>query len=769
MLGLRDAVPGRRWRWPTLRGMLIETLDVEQARWFLWVPVLFGIGIAAYFASPNEPPMVPAAVALGVAILLFGVWRSGAAALLVGGALLALVAGFAAAKWRSDRVAAPVLERAIGPVTVEGWIELIEPRQQRGERITLLVRRVEGLPPEAWPARVRIRMAQGDGSLRPGDGVRVQVNLSPPAGPALPGGYDFSRSAWFQQLGAVGYARQSATRVMLPAPPWSLAWRAPIERLRQAIGARITAALPGETGAIATALITGERGGISDATNDAFRDSGLFHILSISGLHMTIMAGAVFLVVRFGLSLVPLLALRYPIKKWAATAAALGAFGYLLISGASFPTVRSYVMISIMYLAVLLDRPAVALRNVALAALMILAVYPESLIDVSFQMSYAAVVGIIAVYEMLRGREQARQIIFGGGSLPRTVALLIGGILVTTLIASVTVAPFAAYHFHKSQQYAMLANLVAIPICNLIVMPMALATLVVMPLGLEAWPLVGMKLGIEAMVWCAFTVAALPGAVVRIPAIPTLAFGLMVGGGIWICLWTRRWRWLGLLPVLAGLALAPFRRPPDVLVGRDGGVVAVRGADRLLTALSGRQGLFEIGRWLEHDGDDRRPADVAQGQGFRCDWAGCVAGVRGRRVAIVRHPSALIDDCRNADVVVLAGPGQGMGPQSGVSHLPDNGRGASPCAGSPALVIDPEALARHGAHAIYLDTASTRNSAGPPRSETVADHTGQRPWSDSRTRSSGRRTRTDGAPPHVPALDGAAPSVPPPTLGDDDP
>ena len=160
--------------------------------------------------------------------------------------------------------------------------------------------------------------------------------LSPPASPALPGGFDFARSAWFQGLGGVGYAREKPAKADIAQPvPFDLRWRSAIERVRQAIGARITAALPGETGAIANALVTGERGAITDATNDAFRDSGLFHILSISGLHMVIMAGAVFLSVRFLLTLWPRLALRFPIKKWAAAAAALGALGYLLISGAS--------------------------------------------------------------------------------------------------------------------------------------------------------------------------------------------------------------------------------------------------------------------------------------------------------------------------------------------------------------------------------------------------------------------------------------------------
>ena len=256
---------------------------------------------------------------------------------------------------------------------------------------------------------------------------------------------------------------------------------------------------------------------------------------------MVIMAGAVFLSIRLALAAIPAIALRYPIKKWAAAGAMAGALGYLLISGAAFATVRSYIMISIMFLAVLLDRPALALRNVALAALGILLVWPESLFDPGFQMSFAAVVALVSVYEWVRGREE-EQAAWRPRRVIRAGLLFLGGIVLSTLVASLAVAPFGIYHFHNTQQFAILANLLAIPICNLIVMPAALAALVALPFGLEAAPLWVMGLGIEAMVWCAQAVAALPGAVGRMPAIPTHAFVLMVAGGLWCALWHKRWR-----------------------------------------------------------------------------------------------------------------------------------------------------------------------------------------------------------------------------------
>jgi competence protein ComEC len=553
------------------------------------------------------------------------------------------------------------------------------------------------------PYRVRVRTLSEARALEPGDAVRLRSTLSPPPGPALPGDYDFARAAWFQALGAVGYATSPPAIVTsLPEPPLSLQVIAAVARVRQAIGRRVVEALPGQTGAIANALITGERGGISESTNQTFRDSGLFHILSISGLHMVIMAGAVFFCIRLALAAVPAIALRYPIKKWAAGGAMAGALAYLMISGAAFATVRSYIMISIMFLAVMLDRPAVALRNVALAALAILLLWPESLFDPGFQMSFAAVVALVSAYEWLRGRtEESRRVTMRGAL--RDALMFFGGIVASTLIAGLAVAPFGIYHFHNTQQFAILANLVAIPICNIVVMPAALATLAAMPFGLEAGPLWVMGWGIEAMAWCAGLVAGLPGAVGRIPAIPTIAFVLMIVGGLWCALWSTRWRMLGVVPIALGLMLAPSGRRPDVLVGRGAGLVAVRMPSGELSALADRGSTFELARWLEHDGDGRTGAEVAKATAFRCDAHGCTSRVKGLLLSVTKSPAAMRDDCAAASIAILKLP---------------RPKGCNP----PGIAIDVDALTAKGAHAIHVDGA--RISV-----QTVADTRGTRPWS----------------------------------------
>jgi competence protein ComEC len=692
----------RSSRWALLAA-LTRQLEAEQERWFLWLPVAFGAGIALYFALPTEPWVLAATLPVVAALALRLVAR-GMLATLATTVLLTAMLGVAAAKLRTEAMRAPVLERQLRSTELRGFLELIEPKATRGQRLTMRVTHMARLPPEAWPYRVRVRTLVENADLKPGDAVRLKATLNPPPGPSLPGDYDFARAAWFQALGAVGYAHKSVEiETQAGEVPLWLALSAAVARVRQAIGRRVLAALPGQTGAIANALITGERGGIAEATNQAFRASGLFHILSISGLHMVIMAGAVFFSIRLALAAIPAIALRYPIKKWAAAGAIVGALGYLMISGAAFATVRSYIMITIMFLAVMLDRPALALRNVALAALAILLVWPESLFDPGFQMSFAAVMALVSAYEWLGGREEERRVQRRPQWVLRTALLFVGGIVLSTLVASLAVAPFGIYHFHNTQQFAILANILAIPICNFVVMPAALAALVTLPFGLEAPPLWVMGFGIEAMVWCAQAVSALPGAVGRMPAIPTSAFLLLVAGGLWCALWKTRWRLIGIAPIVAGLILMPTGRRPDVLVGRNADVVAVRAADGRLSALARRGSSFELARWLEHDGDGRPPAEAAKATAFRCDTYGCTARVKGALLAVTNAPVALRDDCAAASILVLRFT---------------RPRGCSP----RGLVIDVEDVRRSGPHGLYIDATGVRV-------ETVADDRGDRPWS----------------------------------------
>lgn len=688
----------------------VRPIADERERWCLWTTPLFAVGISAYFKLLDEPSWTAAVLALVVTIALRVALRSSARLSIAANVLIIVAAGFAAAKLRTEAVRAPVLAKPIRDAVVTGYVTRFERRADNARRITLDVIELAGLEAHRTPVRIRVRLPANDRGIAPGTAVRLRARLSAPPAPALPQGYDFARAAFFQRLGAVGFALSEPSVLEAPPAPLSVRVAAAVQQLRSHIGQRIAAALPGEGGAMANALMTGERGGISEATNDLYRDAGIFHILSISGLHMAIMGGSVFFAVRLLLAAIPRVALNFPIKKWAALAAALTTFAYLLISGGAHPTVRSFIMISVMFLAILLERPALALRNVAIAAAIILALAPESLFNAGFQLSFAAVAALIGAYEAhtsrIRRQRQRDAPQPGAGLLRRSLRgiwLLLAGTVVTTVIAGIATAPFAAFHFHTSQQYSVLTNMLAIPVSNLIVMPAALAAFVAMPAGLEVWPLQVMGFGIDLMTWSARQVVALPGAVWPVSAYPEAALQLMIAGGLWFLIWRRARRWLGVLVALIGVYVATTGRRADALVDPSGALVAIRDAEGQLAAMKARRGRYAFGRWLEADGDARRVEQAWSRAPFRCDLEGCVARLGKRQVALPRSPAALVDDCRHADVLIITFP-KPVG------------------CGTTATVLDYPTLRQGGTHALYIETD------GALRIETVEQFRGRRPW-----------------------------------------
>ncbi|HSD92958.1 MAG TPA: ComEC/Rec2 family competence protein [Methyloceanibacter sp.] len=667
--------------------------------------MLFAGGIIAYFALAEEPgTRLATALLLGaIGIGLF--FRHALLGICIGGATVAFAAGFATAKLRTELVRAPVLAEELRYVRVTGFVEGHEIRDKGRARLTLRVLSLGDLVPEQRPYRVRVSLpASASGEAMIGEAVSLPATLQPPPEPMAPGSFDFARQAWFSSLGATGYAMSKIVPLeVAPAPPWDLAVWARIDALRNAVNLRTRAALPGETGEIATALITGERGGVSKEVTEAMRDSGLAHILSISGLHMAIMAGTVFWLARALLALVPGLALRFPIKKWAAVVALGAACFYLALSGAAVPTVRSWIMMSIVLIAVMLDRPALTMRNVALAALVILIAAPESLFDPSFEMSFAAVIALVALYEWLSQRDWYgprdvspvfRTLRKGGG--------LIAGAGVTTLVAGTAVAPFALYHFHRMTHYGLFANLIAAPLVSLLIMPMALLSLLAMPFGLETWPLKAMGLGIELMVATGNEVASWTGAVSILPQISGAALILIVLGGVWLCLWQTRLRALGLVIAAAGLALAPQGNRPDILIEREGSMAALRSENGNLVFPQATAASYSADNWLLAGGDARDVTAASDEGAFRCDNLGCIGTIKGKIVALVRYPAALEEDCRLAHIVIAPFT---VGKKCRAARV----------------IVDRKVLKEHGAHALYIDRLSIRT-------ETVAAARGNRPW-----------------------------------------
>lgn len=708
IVGLAPAVTGAG-RLRRSVGWLAETFAAERDRWALWIPVFFGAGIATYFALPVEPPLSAALAALAPPLLLlvlaFGFRRS--AVQLVAIALIFTVAGFVTAELRSRLVAAPILVREIGPTQVAGEILTIDASEKR-PRLLLQDIAIQDLDAAETPERVRIRLRAGAAGLEPGRRVELLAILRPPPEPAAPGAFDFARQAYFERIGGVGFALGDPRSIEPPAEAgktdWLTLWNLTWNGWRQRIAQRILAALPGQAGAVAAALITGDRSAIDEVTLAAMRDSGLAHLLAISGLHLGIVAGLLFFTLRAALALVPALALEWPIKKWAAVGALLGAFCYLFLVGATAPTQRSFLMVAVVLLGVLVDRPPISPRLVAWAALAVMALAPESLLGPSFQMSFGAVLALVAGYEALA---RHRPNVFATrGPIARS-GLYVSGLMMTSLIATLATAPFAIYHFNRMAWYGLAANLIAVPLTASWIMPWGMLALFLMPFGAEELALVPMGWGIEAVLAVARGVAGWPGAASTVPLLPLAGLVAITLGGLWLCLWSRGWRLAGLIPIVVGFTSLWTGSPPQVLVSGNARLMAINPGDGQLWLSNGRVERFTSETWqrrLDVEEIATWPSGgAALDERLYCDSAGCVYAVDGRRVAFSRDPRALHDDCRLADVVISATP---------LFDLPCD---------KPELVVDRFDLWRKGAHAIWLTPEGVTV-------ETVADERGDRPW-----------------------------------------
>ncbi len=456
-----------------------------------------------------------------------------------------------------------------------------------------------------------------------GSFVELKARLQPPLAPLRPGSYDFGRDLYFQGIGASGFVMGA---IKAKEPPASggllLGYAAVMQGLRDAIDARIRNVLEGDKRAIATALLTGRRDAISGPVNDAMFISGLGHVLSISGYHMAVVAGVVFFAVRALLALFPALANGFPIKKWSAAAALVAAAFYLLLSGAEVATQRSFFMTAVVLTAVMVDRRAITFRTLAVAAMIVLAMAPEALVHPSFQMSFAATLGLVALIQIGMPRlfaspdnSAAARVALWGGREIMTLVL-------ASLVAGLATTPYAAFHFHRVTPYGLLANLAAMPVVSAVVMPAGLLGLVAMPFGFDGmfWAIMGA--GIDWMIVVTQWVAALPGAVGRMAA---FGIGPLITASAAIILFgllRTPLRWSGAALLLVAVVWAIRVPQPDILISADGRNVGVRGADGRLHLMRTAKDAFLVREWLAADADARLSTDASLADGVSCDEAG---------------------------------------------------------------------------------------------------------------------------------------------------
>ena len=742
LLARFPAASGKRPSETTRRAAFAAALqaDLDRGRGLVWACLAFVFGIALYFQLPREPSLLALlATTVMFAVLFARAHRSGrgAAGLL---ALALVLSGVTAASFRTAIVSAPVLERARS-VTLTGFVEAAEVRTGGRTRLTLRVVSAAPLREADRPKRVRVSLRGGSDSLpATGSAVRLRARLMPPATAVMPGGYDYSFRAFFDGVGASGFAFGDPEPADLGVAPWDLKAMSAVDGLRRAIAERILQVLgSGVAGGLAVALIVGDRSGIPPEVTEALRTAGLAHILAISGLHMALFSGAVFFAVRAVLAVSARLSQEQPIDLWAAGGALAAATFYLAISGGSIATQRAYVMIALVLAGRLLGRRALTLRNAALAAFLILLATPEALLDPGFQMSFAAVVALIAAYEELtrrRRRTDPREAAANGLILSAVsrAGLWLGAILMTSLIAGAATGAIGAYHFHRIAPLGPLINLIAMPLVSVLVMPMAVLALALLPFGLEVLPLSVMGLALEQVAGVSsWAQEATPDEGV-IGALPLTAILLVVACGGVLCLAPAGYRRFSLVPLtLAGLSLT-LHHPPDMYISETGKAIALRTAEGKLM-VTPRPASFLADVWLRAEGVSakERPNRHLSRRRMSCDEQACIVeaypATGGNRaqappatrdstvgaptipaltVSLVSDPSALEQDCGRVDMIVT--------PLT------------APVSCAAPYVFDARLLARTGALALYLDP---RHGA-PPRVTLRPSYTAIRPWTPNR-------------------------------------
>ncbi|OYU40479.1 MAG: competence protein [Pseudorhodobacter sp. PARRP1] len=619
----------------------LHALQAARGLLFPWVPVFLGCGIGLWFTLPFEPEWPLYAACLGAVLALAALHRWGPElwhpVIVVVGCVLV---GMLAAGLRAHLVTAPMLEgRYYG--AVQGRVINIDRSGSDALRITLDRVVLQDVPPAQTPLNVRISLHGQDVRFDPGQIVLLTAYLAAPDGPAEPGGFDFRRMAYFQQLGAVGYSRSPVLLWAEAAPGTQY-----INRLRSDLTRAMLAAVPSEAGAFATGAMTGDRSAISLDTVQALRDSNLAHLLAISGMNMAFITAFVFALVRYGLALIPPVALRVHTKKVAAVAAFAVALFYLLLSGANVATVRAFLMVCVMLGAVLCDRRGLSMRSVALAAVVLLLLQPESLLEPGFQLSFAATVVLIAGFGAL-DRQILRE------RLPRWL-MPVFTLVLTSVLAGAATAPFAAATFNRFTDYGLLANVLTVPMMTLLMAAGAMAALLA-PLGLSGPALWVMEQAGRWILFIAHWVAGLEGAVTPIVQPGPWVIPLVTLAGAWAILWHGRVRWVAVGPALVALVLWVVPDRPVLLISGDGALVGLMGeGGRALSAARGAG--FAAESWLQDDGDLALQTEAYARAGFTGpkgargfvigDWRG--VALTGKAAS-----AALPEACRTADLVVM--------------------------------------------------------------------------------------------------------------------
>ena len=675
----------RLWVMGTLAGFWARCLDGSNrprpGERLIVLPLGLAVGSAAWFAFPGGPPSAPggllmtAGLAVIAAALRSPTRRLALIAILAGAALL----GAGRSAWRVDAVSAPIVAESNWARELTGWIEAVETSAGR-ERLRIRVAELEGA--DSPPVRLRVRADRN--GFAPGEMIRLRAVLRPPSRPVAPGAYDFGYHAWFARLGGSGYAIGPAQA----APDRDGArFARSLAGLRWRLAERVRARIAGPEGGIAAALLTGDRSGIDPASADALRASGLGHILAISGLHMALLAGGVFFAARLAFAAIGPFARRHDPRLPAAWLALAAGAGYLLLSGLALPTQRAFIMTAVAFGAVIAGRRALSMASLALAMTIILLLQPESIRSAGFQMSFAATGALIAAYEAWRERSGAAD--SGPASaLASALGRVLGGLSFTSLVAGFATSAFAAFHFHRLAMWGFPANLFAMPVFSLIVMPAGALALALAPLGLDGPALWVMGKGLSVVLYIADTASGAPGALQRLDAAPGWTLAAYAAGFALVCAGRGMIRLAGLAAALIAFLGVQLHDAPDFRIGERGLVFARFDgeAEAGWRVSHGRRERFTGRVFQERSGGEGAPPAT---RALQCDAQACLAHIDELAVVWRDRAEGWREDCRRAGLILIG------------ETLPYWRRG-----GCDALVLDVDDLARSGGRSVWIEAGA---------------------------------------------------------------
>lgn len=673
--------------------------DRAYGNGFLFIPVFLAVGSISYFAAPWEPGLLwllAACLISAAMVLLLSAHQSWRAILVY---ILVIFVGALAAKVQTWRIDTAMFGSEI-TTTLTGRVITLEHQSSGRVRLTLEVLATRRPELRHVPKRIRANVRNLAEDVRPGDLVQGVVRLMPPSGPLRPQSYDFAFKSFFDGIGANGFFMSKVSLVKdgtLPTVRQRLG--AQIEDWRLRMAQHISETIGGPEGAIAAALITGIRAGIPEEINEALRISGIYHVISISGLHMALVGGTIMLTVRAACALSPSFSMRRPAKKFAAFAALLATGFYLFISGADIAAQRSFIMLAVMLVAVLFDRSALTMRNLAISAIILLLIAPHEVVGPSFQMSFAATAALVAAYGAFRERRagQVRRAKVRRGPLVEFCKTLIryaAGLSITSIIAGSATALFTAWHFQQVSPLGLVANLAAMPFVSVIVMPMAVLASLLMPFGLDGLPLQLMGLGITAMNSVAFWTAE-RSAYDSTGAISLASVLVLTAALALLTMSSSAVRWLCVPMLVVGSVFLLSQDLPDVLISEDGRLVAVRQLDGRLAVNRARPQSFVLDNWQRAVSSTavlRPRADAtlpASNDGFTCNEGLCIARAADQIVAHAQDDRIAASACAFAHVLIV-----------------DDATAVNPCADS-VVVITKRDLARRGSAEIrFRQTAA---------------------------------------------------------------